>query len=157
MTTTCLAFLAAAGLAYVSSVASGVFADPATVGFPREDLFVYSAKWWSYLVPPVEHPLLGATAARIWNGAGVRTGLLEQQSVRWAIIALAIAIFWWLVRERPGPRARVPVLVIVAVAASSVRCHRAAVGPSRLRDLLDSSTTARRCSVRTRGLVSSCN
>lgn len=120
MTTTCLAFLAAAGLAYVSSVASGVFADPATIGFPREDLFVYSAKWWSYLVPPVDHPLLGATAARIWNDAGVRTGLLEQQvSLGWAIVALAmIAIFWWLVRERPpASRARVPVLVIVAIAA----------------------------------------
>ena len=36
--------------------------DRAAFAFPRADLFRYSAKWWSYLVPPVEHPLLGAHA-----------------------------------------------------------------------------------------------
>ena len=67
----------------------------AAFAFPRESLFRYSAKWWSYLVPPVEHPLLGATAHRVWNAVGVREGLLEQQvSLGWGIVALGlIAIF----------------------------------------------------------------
>ena len=88
------------------------------------DLFRYSAKWWSYLVPPVEHPLLGDLARRVWIAAGVREGLLEQQvSLGWGIVALglvAIVAGWLRLRDPAGAaaaRARVPVLVIVAVAA----------------------------------------
>ena len=73
-----LAF-AAAGMAYASYAARAVVVDTAAFAYARADLFRYSAKWWSYLVPPVEHPLLGATARRVWNAAGVREGLLEQQ------------------------------------------------------------------------------
>jgi hypothetical protein len=115
-----LFLIAAAGMAYASYAASPVLMNRAAFAFPRGDLFRYSAKWWSYLVPPVEHPLLGATAHRIWAAAGVREGLLEQQvSLGWAIVALGlIAVFRWRVRDRqPASLGWVPVLVIVAVTA----------------------------------------
>jgi len=118
-----LVLIAAAGMAYAWYAAGSVVVNRAVFAFPRADLFRYNAKWWSYLVPPVEHPLLGATAHRVWNAVGVREGLLEQQvSLGWGIVALGlIAVFRWLVPWRnvrpPASLARVPVLVIVAVAA----------------------------------------
>jgi hypothetical protein len=121
-----LVLFAAAGMAYASFAASAVLENPAAFAFPRADLFRYSAKWWSYLVPPVGHPLLGAAAHRVWTAVGFRAGLLEQQvSLGWGIVALAlIASFRWLLPWSPGsnlrqpaPLATVPVLVLVAVAA----------------------------------------
>jgi hypothetical protein len=115
-----LVLIAGAGMAYAEYAARAVVVNPAAFAVPRADLFRYSAKWWSYLVPPVEHPLLGAIVGRIWNRAGVSLGLLEQQvSLGWGIVALGlIAVFRWLVRDRQPPSlARVPVLVIVAVTA----------------------------------------
>jgi hypothetical protein len=112
-----LLFIAASGMAYASYAARAVVVNP------RENLFYYSAKWWSYLVPSVEHPLLGATVLRFWTAAGVHDGLLEQQvSLGWGIVALGlIAVFRWLVPGRdvrePASIARVPVLVIVAATA----------------------------------------
>src|SRR5438128_8329491 len=110
-----LLLIAASGMAYASYAASAVVANRAAFAFLRADLFRFSAKWWSYLVPPVEHPLLGATAHRIWNVVDVRDGLLEQQvSLGWGIVALAlIAVVRWLVRRsdvwQSAPLARVPV------------------------------------------------
>jgi hypothetical protein len=115
-----LALIAACGLAYASYAASAVVADRAAFAFPRADLFRYSAKWWSYLVPPVAHPLFGETAQRVWTAADVRLGVLEQQvSLGWGIVALGlIAIFRWTGNSRqPASLVRVPVLVAVAVAA----------------------------------------
>ena len=86
-----LVLMAAGGLAYVSYAAHSVLANRAEFAFPRSDLLLHSARWWSYLVPPVAHPLLGATAHRIWSAAGVREGLLEQQvSLGWGIVALDV-------------------------------------------------------------------
>ncbi len=117
-----LVLIAAAGMAYASYAAGAVVVNRAAFAFPRADLFLYSAKWWSYLVPPVAHPLLGATAHRIWTAVGVREGLLEQQvSLGWGIVALGlIASFRWPASAKAPARlaeVRVPVLVIVAVAA----------------------------------------
>ena len=119
-----LVLFAAAGMAYAAYAANAVVVDRAAFAYPRADLFRYSAKWWSYLVPPVAHPLLGAGALSVWKAAGVREGLLEQQvSLGWGIVALGlIAVFRWLRRRgsdvrTPSSLARVPVLVVVAVAA----------------------------------------
>ena len=118
-----LVLIAAAGMAYASYAAGAVVANRAAFAFPRADLFRYSAKWWSYLVPPVEHPLLGATARRVWTAAGVREGLLEQQvSLGWGIVALGLVAVVGVARVRGAAStelavARVPVLVVVAVAA----------------------------------------
>ncbi len=115
-----LALMAAAGVTYVSYAANAVVENRAAFAFPRADLFRYSATWWSYLVPPVAHPLLGAAAHRVWTAVGVREGLLEHQvSLGWGIVTLGlIAVSRWVVRDRrEASRARVPVLVVVAVAA----------------------------------------
>ena len=141
-----LVLIAAAGMAYASCAAGAVVMNRAAFAFPRADLFRYSAKWWSYLVPPVEHPLLGATALRIWNEWGVHEGVLEQQvSLGWGIVALGlIAVLRWPASAKAPARlaevrsakeserrrlvpwrddwqlasiARVPILVIVAVTA----------------------------------------
>ena len=115
-----LALLAAAGLAYVAHFGHAVLLDRAAFAFPRTDLFLYGAKWWSYLVPPIAHPLLGGTARHVWDAAGVRESLLEQQvSLGWGIVALGlVAVSGWLVGERqPTSLARVPALVVVASAA----------------------------------------
>ena len=119
VTVSSLAVLAAGGLAYMSYAARVVVDDRTAFAFSRNDLFRYSSKWWSYLVPPVENPLLGATALRIWDGAGVREGLLEQQVSLGAglLVLAAIGALGWFSRNRERPSAtRVPILVIVAIA-----------------------------------------
>jgi hypothetical protein len=115
-----LLLIAAAGVAYVWAVAPGVVADPAAVAFRRADLFRYSAKWWAYLVPPVQNPLLGAGARRLWGAAGVGGGVLEEQvSLGWGIVALGlVAVVRWLARERtPAALASVPIIAALAAAA----------------------------------------
>jgi hypothetical protein len=83
---------------------------------PRSDLFLHSARWWAYLVPPTEHPLWGSLASGVWTREGIGTGLLEQQlSVSWALFALAGLAVWQWWRDPRNPRLRwTPVLVIVA-------------------------------------------
>ena len=115
-----LIVLAAAGGAYATFAGSAVLADPSAYAFSRLDLFRYSAEWWSYLMPPVAHPLLGATVRRTWAASGVDVGILEQQvSLGWGIVALAaIAIASWRAhRGHAASRAAVPVLVVTAVVA----------------------------------------
>ncbi len=92
-----LAVLSATALTFAWWTAPGVISDPAAYAFGRDDLFRYSAKWWSYLVPPIAQPAFGGVARRIWDAAGVSDGLLEQQvSLGWSVILLGvIAIAGW--------------------------------------------------------------
>jgi len=136
ITTAALAVIAAGGLAYANYTAGPIVTNRAAFAFPRADLFCYSARWWSYLVPPVDQPLLGANARQFWTAAGVREGLLEQQvSLGWAIVVLGIvAAFYWFAEVRSvrglltglptearaakqDERRWVPVLAVVALAA----------------------------------------
>ena len=115
-----LVLLAFSGIAYVSTVAPAVFADRSALAFPRIDLLHYSAKWWSYLTPPVQHPLIGSMARGVWSEAGITDGLLEQQvTLGWGILALAVvAVYQW--RRRIGTQASMvhaPVLLLVGAAA----------------------------------------
>jgi len=115
-----LAMVAAAGAAYLWYAAGPIVAHLAWFAFPRADLFLYSAKWWSYLVPPVEHPWLGAVARRMWEAKGVREGLLEQQvGLGTGVVILGlVAVFHRVARGRGREAlARVPVLAAVAMAA----------------------------------------
>ncbi len=118
-----LVLIAVFSVAYESYAARAVVVNRTAFAFARADLFRYSAKWWGYLIPPVEHPLLGASVHRFWTAAGIHEGLLEQQvSLGWGIVALGvIAVYRWLIPGRdvrqPASLARVPVLVIVAVFA----------------------------------------
>jgi hypothetical protein len=122
ITVASLVLMAACGVAYASFMANAVVIDRDAFAFPREQLFLYSARWWSYLVPPVAHPLFGSAARGVWDTAGVRTGLLEQQvSLGWGILALggiAVCRWLWLIRNRQSAcGVRVPILFAVAVAA----------------------------------------
>lgn len=115
-----LLILAAAGAAYVWWSATALLAESSDLAFPRADLFRYSAKWWGYLVPPVAHPVLGPTASRIWEAAGVRLGLVEQQvSLGWAVVLLGVIAIagWWAGAGPAASRARVPALAIIAATA----------------------------------------
>jgi hypothetical protein len=115
-----LGVIAGLGLVYAWNASHAIVVNRGAFAFDRHDLFRYSAKWWSYLVPPVEHPALGGIAARIWAAAGVREGLLEQQvSLGWGIVSLGvIALVAWPRRDRhSAPLAAVPILAAVAFAA----------------------------------------
>ncbi|MEO5898363.1 MAG: hypothetical protein ABIS06_21960, partial [Vicinamibacterales bacterium] len=115
-----LACLAAAGVIYAWWAAFPVISNSAAFAFPRADIVRYSARWWSYLVPPVASPLFGRSVDRVWQLAGVREGLLEQQvSLGWGIIGLA-AVTLAVSRRRAsaiGPVRAVPVLACVALFA----------------------------------------
>jgi hypothetical protein len=117
-----LVVIVACGLAYVWYAALAVGTNRDAFAVPRRDLFLYSANWWSYLVPPAAHPIVGPAVQRMWATAGVRGGLLEQQvSLGWGVVALAaIAVGSWVrhIRSRHSAGGvRVPVLVAVGVTA----------------------------------------
>jgi len=109
---------AAAAFTAVRLWLPAAFADP--LGFTPEDVALYSAHWWSYLVPPVDHPLLGVWARRQWASAGVGPGLLEQQVyVGWTLLVLAgVSVVAWLRREQVAR----PVPYVLALAAMAFLC-----------------------------------
>ena len=119
ITVGCLVIAAAAGVGLAWYQAHDVIVNRAALAFPREDLFRYSAKWWSYLAPPVANPLVGSSMERAWSAAGVREGLLEQQvSLGWGVVALGlVALAGWSNRggiPAPAALATMPVLALVA-------------------------------------------
>ncbi len=115
-----LAAAAAAGLVLVHRVAPAVLLRPGAFAFPRSDLFLHSAKWWSYLVPAVDHPLAGSRVREFWAGSGVGDALLEQQvGVGWSLLVLgAVPVWLWLRGDRASLAVRsAPVLASLAFAA----------------------------------------
>jgi hypothetical protein len=119
-TVSTLVLLAVGGFAYVWVVAPVVLQNPGALGVDRAQLFVYSAKWWSYLVPPVINPWIGDSARQMWTSINVREGLLEQQvTLGTGVVLLGfVAIGGWVARRRVDRTLRiVPVLAIVALTA----------------------------------------
>lgn len=120
ITAAALAVIAAAGVSYASRAAHAPGVPRTGVTFARADLFQFSAKWWSYLVPPLANPLVGRFAGRLWTTAGVpQAAVLEQQvSLGWSVAALAVVAI--IARARKSSLhagAAVPVLAAVGVAA----------------------------------------
>ena len=112
--------IVAGGLASSRWLAGSPEGGSEAVAVIRSDLFRYSAQWWSYLVPPVQHPLWGKAAASWWSRAGVTDGLLEQQvSVSWALLGLAAYAVVRRVKQGPtlGSVDSVPIMVTIAGAA----------------------------------------
>jgi hypothetical protein len=108
------------GVAYIVRVAPEVLDGSDRYAFPFEDLARYGARWWSYLLPPVEHPVWGAKVAGVWEQHGIGDGLVEQQlSVGFSLLILAaVAAVGWLRGRRDQGLAWLPALAIVALAAA---------------------------------------
>ncbi len=117
-----LGSIGAAALLTARLVVPMVFEQPEALAFPRADLFRYSARWWSYLVPPVAHPVLGAWSRRAWESYGIGPGLLEQQVYLGAgVLTLAAIGLWSRVRAR-GRDSLAAVPYLAAVAAIAFAC-----------------------------------
>jgi hypothetical protein len=112
-----LAATAVAGVLLVSRFASAVLMDPGSLAVPRSELFAWSAKWWSYLVPPVEHPLWGSEVREFWVRRGIGETLLEHQQVGlgWSLLALGAVPLWLRLRAESSRAVRLaPALAVVA-------------------------------------------
>jgi hypothetical protein len=116
-----LAATGVAGVMLVRHLLPAVLSSPASLAVPRAELFAWSARWWSYLVPPVEHPVFGAPVRRFWAARGVGDSLLEHQqvSVAWSLLVLAALPVWqWLRGRRETLAVRsAPAFVLLAMAA----------------------------------------
>jgi hypothetical protein len=114
-----LTAIALIGSGYVLLVAPQVLQEPQSLAFAREDLFLYSARWDSYLVPPVEHPLLGGWARSYWEHQEIGGGLVEQQvTIGIGLLLLAaVSVVAWLRGGRDHRQRAVPILVILAAVA----------------------------------------
>ena len=83
-----------------------------------EALGLYSAKWEAYILPPVDHPVVGPLSRRIWDAKGVNLGLLEQQlSLGVGLLGLAVLGLWRSVQNRNSPAARRTVLMFAVIGA----------------------------------------
>ena len=114
----------ATGVAAVRRFLPDVMARADTLSFPRADLFSWSAKWWSYLVPPADHPLWGGTVRDFWTAQGVGVDLLEHQqiSVALSLVLLACVPLWRFARE-PHPRTTPPIAPALALlGAAALLC-----------------------------------
>ena len=116
-----LAAAAAAGLILIHKLAPAVLLRPGSLAFARSELFAWSAKWWSYLIPPVDHPLWGSGVREFWTRRGVGESLLEHQQVGvgWSLLVLGAVPLWlWLRGERSSLSVRsAPVLASLACVA----------------------------------------
>jgi len=114
-----LAGAALLGLLYVALFAPRVLRAPRELAFPASDLARYTARWQSYLVPPIEHPLFGTAARDYWAARGLGGAVLEQQvTVGFALAAAALlAIVLWLRERRRWELRAVPGLALVGAAA----------------------------------------
>jgi hypothetical protein len=115
-----LAAAAATGVLLIHRLAPAVLLHPGAFAFPRSDLFLYSARWWSYLVPTADHPLAGPRVRELWAGRGLEPALLEQQvCVAWSLLVLGAVPLWlWLRGDRTSLAVRsAPVLASLAGAA----------------------------------------
>jgi hypothetical protein len=118
-----LASLAIGGMAYLWWTAPAVLTGPSAFAFSKSDLFVYSAKWWSYAVPPVASPWLGDFARRIWVAWDVHTGVLEQQvSVGVGVIVLGLVAVAGCLNRREPAAARRLVLLLSLLAFVALVC-----------------------------------
>src|SRR6185503_337307 len=76
VTSLVLAAGAAAGALLLHQLAGTVPSRSGAFAVPRPDLFLHSAKWWSYLVPAVDHPLAGSRVREFWAARGLEQALL---------------------------------------------------------------------------------
>lgn len=123
MAVTAIVLIAAGtlGLGAIRYFAPSILANPASTAFARSELFEWSARWWSYLIPPADHPIWGTAVMEFWSRRGVGLTLLEHQqvSLSLSLLALSIVPLWRFVRgDRGTPSTRVaPALLVLAAIA----------------------------------------
>lgn len=81
--------VALGALALAARFAPRAVQDPQGLAVQRSELFVWSAKWWSGLVPPVEHPVLGPSVRAFWARRGLTDVFEQQLSLGWGALLLA--------------------------------------------------------------------
>jgi hypothetical protein len=120
-----LAGIAALGLLAILRVAPPLIVTPGRFAFPLDDVGWYSARWWAYIVPPVDHAWLGTP--RLFKRFNVTLGLLENQlDLGWGLLTLsAIALVTALRRWRTVPEGR----PIVALAVTALVATFISTGP----------------------------
>lgn len=113
-----LSVMCVAGVAYVAFATPSLIGDRGRLSFPLSDVFLHAARWWSYVMPPVGHPWVGASVMKRWTEAGVSFGIVEHQLYLGIGIVLLAAVA--MIAKRPHaamPRATVAALVAVAAVA----------------------------------------
>jgi hypothetical protein len=125
LTALVLGAVAAAGGLLVHRLAPAVLLRPAAFAAPRSDLFLYSAKWWSYFVPSADHPWAGPWVLRL-TGRGALAGLVEQQvSLSLALLVLGAVPSWLWLRGRRDSRAVRAVPLLASLAGAAFLCSLA--------------------------------
>src|SRR5205823_2370602 len=66
-----LAVIGAGAVAAIAAAAPRVLAASGLPAFPASDVARYSARWWAYFVPAVDHPVFGALASSVQARQGV--------------------------------------------------------------------------------------
>ncbi len=114
-----LALIGSLGYGYVRTFAPRVLVRPSSFAFPASDVERYTARWTSYLMPPVWQPIVGAEVRAWWARQGAHEEILERQlSLGWGLLALAaVAGTLWLRRRRSDGLQNVPYLAILAASA----------------------------------------
>jgi hypothetical protein len=112
--------IAAAGGVAVAVTRPDVFTQRSVFAFDISDVPRFSARWWAYLTPPVDHPFLGAWATNVFSRNGETISLVEQQVfLSYALVALAAFAAVTAARQwRSDPRWR-PILSILAIGAGA--------------------------------------
>ena len=118
ITSALLLALALAGLAAVRRAAPSILEQPERYAVHPIEPPLYSARWWSYLVPPVDHPVLGEPASRVLREKGVTYGRLEHQVyLGYGVLLLGAAALWGAARRADPPRRAAPWIAALGVAA----------------------------------------
>ena len=124
---------ALAGWVYLRLTAGAIGELAGRFAFPQVDLERYSARWYSYLMPPVDHPLGGELVWAFWHDRQIADGLVEQQlTLGLALLALAsVAVVAWRRRpaETPGGRGVPFFLAVGLVALLTSLAPASAAGP----------------------------
>src|SRR5262249_26259099 len=113
-----MAAVAAAGIVLIVTRERTLFAEFSPVAFRANEIALYSARWWAYFTPPVDHPIAGGWSSRVFARAGENVALVEEQVfVSYALLALACAAVGLAALDwRRDPRWR-PVITMAAIGA----------------------------------------
>jgi hypothetical protein len=117
---------------------AGVRPDAISIG----DVAFYRARWWAYLIPAVDHPVLGRFSERVFGSGGINLQLAEQQLylgyglLLLAAAALVFAIARWFSDVEGRVIGAVLVVGLIAIGVSlgptSGSCEPASMAPGCL-------------------------